>query len=87
MNRKDEMREKGYKAYEGREIRVYWNPNLCTHVATCWKSNLQVFDPKRRPWVDPNAAPGEEIAAIIDRCPSGALLYDRIGDGEEAESI
>ena len=76
MSRKEEMWEKGFKAYEGPGIRVYWNPKLCTHATTCWRSNIRVFDPKRRPWVDPTAATGMEIAEIIDRCPSGALQYE-----------
>ena len=82
MSKLEEMREKGYKAYDGKEIRIYWNPKLCVHVATCWQSNINVFDPDRRPWIDPNAAPGREIADIIDQCPSGALLYEWINDGE-----
>ena len=76
MSRQEELWNQGYKAYEGERIRVYWNPKKCTHATICWRRNLAVFDPKRRPWVDPNAAPAEEIAEIIDLCPSQALLYE-----------
>jgi CDGSH-type Zn-finger protein len=43
-----------------------------------------VFDADRRPWVDPAAADADEIAAVIERCPTGALQYDR-HDGGPAE--
>lgn len=77
MSRKSELESQGYKTYEGNEIRVLWNPNLCTHATECFRGNRAVFDVGRRPWVDPNAASGDEIAAIIDRCPSKALQYER----------
>ena len=77
MSKKEELEAKGYKAYEGEEICVFWNPNLCTHATECVRGNRAVFDVNRRPWIDPNAASGDEIAAIIDRCPSKALQYER----------
>jgi hypothetical protein len=44
-----------------------------------------VFDPDRRPWIDPNAASAEEIVAVVQRCPTGALHFTR-KDGGAAES-
>jgi CDGSH-type Zn-finger protein len=35
-----------------------------------------VFDPERRPWIDPLRATAVEIAAAIERCPTGALHYE-----------
>lgn len=64
------------RIYENDEIKVFWTPDLCTHATECWKANRAVFDPGRKPWVDVNAAKGSEIAAIIDKCPSGALRYE-----------
>ena len=64
------------RIYENDEIKVYWNPGLCTHATVCWRSNRAVFDPSRRPWVDVNAADSKEIAEIIEKCPSGALRYE-----------
>ena len=58
------------------EINVFWNPELCQHAGECIRGNSKVFDASRRPWVDISAAPSKEIAEIIDRCPSGALLYE-----------
>ena len=78
MSKKSELEANGFKAYDGKEIRVFWNPDLCQHAAECFRGSRAVFDVGRRPWIDPNAASYDEIAAIIDRCPSGALLYERI---------
>ena len=36
----------------------------------------QVFDTGRRPWVEPDAAPADEVAEVVRRCPSGALRYE-----------
>ncbi len=73
---KEELLSKGYKAYENDEIYVFWNPDLCVHAAECIRGNSEVFDVSRRPWVDVSKAPASEIAAIIDKCPSGALKYE-----------
>lgn len=75
MAEKEELIAQGYKAYETDEIIVFWKPDLCEHATECIRGNNKVFDVSRRPWVDPSQAPAGEIAAIIDKCPSGALKY------------
>ena len=42
----------------------------------CVRGNGKVFEVDRRPWIDLSQASAEEIAAIIDRCPSKALQYE-----------
>ena len=64
------------KAYESDDITVYWNPELCEHAGECIRSNNEVFNVAKRPWVDLSKAPAGEIARIIDKCPSGALKYN-----------
>lgn len=75
MSIKEELIEKGYKAYENDEIIVFWKPDLCEHATECVRGNSKVFDVTRRPWVDLSYASSKEIAEIIDKCPSGALKY------------
>ena len=70
MTKKEELISKGYKAYETDEIIVYWKPDLCEHATECVRGNNDVFNPANRPWVDLSQAPANEIAEIIDRCPS-----------------
>lgn len=76
MSKKKELEAQGYRTYENDEIMVFWNPKMCQHAAKCVGGNPQVFEPKRRPWVDPSKASAKEIAEIIERCPSKALQYE-----------
>ena len=43
-----------------------------------------VFDPERRPWIDPDAGTTDEILEAVRRCPTGALAATR-HDGAEGE--
>jgi CDGSH-type Zn-finger protein len=42
-----------------------------------------VFDPNRRPWIEAGAASAEDLAAVVRRCPTGALAYERSDGGPE----
>jgi uncharacterized Fe-S cluster protein YjdI len=65
------------REYATDEIVVSWEPQLCQHSERCWRGLPQVFDPKRRPWVDVTAASADEIEAQVARCPSRALKSRR----------
>lgn len=71
------------KTYSGEEIEIGFEKKRCIHARNCFLKLPQVFDPSRRPWVDPDAAPAEEIAAMVRTCPSGALTF-KMRDTEEA---
>jgi uncharacterized Fe-S cluster protein YjdI len=58
-------------------IAVIWNATRCIHSARCIRGLPEVFDTQRRPWIDPSAAAPAEVAAVIERCPTGALTYRR----------
>jgi len=45
-----------------------------------------VFDPHRRPWIDIDAADADAVAEAVQRCPTGALQFDRL-DGGLAEAV
>jgi len=64
-----------HRSYTNGEITVFWKPEKCWHAAACVSNLPKVFDVKRRPWVDIDAAPSEEIARVVELCPSGALTY------------
>lgn len=73
--------------YSNGEVTVIWKPALCKHSTICWKGSgglLPVFDPKRKPWIDPQAAPTDQIVDQIKKCPSGALSY--FMNSEQAEN-
>ena len=66
---------KRIQKYTAPGITVSFDPNICIHSAVCLAALPAVFDVRRPRWVQPRAAPAPEVAAAIDRCPSGALSY------------
>jgi uncharacterized Fe-S cluster protein YjdI len=76
------------KEYTNGEITVVWKPNNCIHSKICWQAATglpNVFNPKVKKWINLDAASNEEIIAQIDKCPSGALSYVKIGEGQKNE--
>ncbi len=64
--------------YSNGEVTVVWKPAVCIHSAICWKGVgglLPVFNPMRKPWIDPLAAPTDRIIEQVKKCPSGALSF------------
>jgi uncharacterized Fe-S cluster protein YjdI len=74
---------KRLQTYATPEITVTFDPNVCVHSGVCVRGLRAVFDVSRRDWIRPDAATAAEVAAQIDRCPSGALQY-RLGPPEAA---
>ena len=70
-----ELIEKGYKKYTGKDIDVFYNQDMCCHSGNCTHGNGEVFKVCRRPWVLPDNAAAEEVKAVVETCPSGALQY------------
>ncbi|MBJ7347685.1 MAG: (4Fe-4S)-binding protein [Thermoleophilaceae bacterium] len=62
-------------SYRGEGIVVTFDGKLCQHSAECARGLPDVFDTRQRPWVTPDNAKPAEVAAVIARCPSGALQY------------
>ena len=63
------------KEYTNGEITIVWQSGKCIHAAQCVKNASEVFQPRNRPWIVPEAADTEKIIHAIDQCPSGALTY------------
>lgn len=61
------------KEYSNDEVTVVWQAGLCVHSANCVKGLPEVFNTKKKPWIDVHAAPGADIISQVKRCPSGAL--------------
>ncbi|MFE0173583.1 (4Fe-4S)-binding protein [Streptomyces sp. NPDC059002] len=72
------------KPYPGHVITVTFDPARCIHAAECVHGLPQVFDTARRPWIKPDAAPADEVAEVVRRCPSGALQYTLVDGTTEA---
>jgi len=71
--------------FEGNGIRVSWSKARCIHSAECVRGLPRVFQPGSRPWIKPEFATAQKIAEVVERCPTGALHYERL-DGGAAES-
>ncbi len=70
------MSEASTKRYGDGRITVSFDSEVCQHAAECVRRLPAVFDVNRRPWIDVDGADAERIAAVIGRCPSGALQYE-----------
>ncbi len=71
--------------YASGAIGVTYEARRCIHAAECVRGLPAVFDTARRPWILPTGAGAAAIAAVLARCPSGALHYTR-RDGGAAEA-
>jgi len=69
------MQKKIY-TYESDEIKVTYDLKRCIHARECVQGLNKVFDPQKRPWIQPENARGDEIADVIETCPTGALHYE-----------
>ncbi len=72
-------------SYEGKEATVYYNKLLCSHAGECGARALPIFNPKQKPWVQPNAGTAAQVKDVVEACPSGALRYSL--PGEEAQTL
>jgi uncharacterized Fe-S cluster protein YjdI len=71
------MRSTRLQTYETPDITVTFDPTKCRHTGVCVRGLPAVFDIKRRRWVAPEGAAADDVAAQVERCPSGALQYSR----------
>jgi CDGSH-type Zn-finger protein/uncharacterized Fe-S cluster protein YjdI len=72
------------RTYSTDRIAVHWDSTRCIHTGRCLIALPEVFDVRRRPWVDVGAADAAAIARAVETCPTGALRYRRL-DGERGE--
>lgn len=70
------------KDYPTQGITIHWNASICQHSGVCARTLPAVFRPRERPWINQHEATADEIAAMIDTCPSHALTYTRTAPGE-----
>jgi uncharacterized Fe-S cluster protein YjdI/CDGSH-type Zn-finger protein len=74
------------RVFAGDGIEVIWEPRLCIHTRNCLRNLPEVFEMGRQPWVDPNAAEPDAVAAAVETCPTGALHYRRTDGGPEEQA-
>ena len=69
--------------YRGSAIEVSFDLGECVHIGECLRRLPEVFELRRRPWISTEGASADEIAAVVERCPSGALQYRRLDGGPQ----
>src|SRR5215211_8990941 len=74
------------RSYTAPGVAVFYDRGGCLHFAECVRGLSQVFNARKRPWIQPENASAEQVAEVVRRCPSGALHY-RLEEGvlEEPE--
>ena len=70
------------RLYVGKDIEIAYDPERCIHAAECTRGLPAVFDSSRRPWIQTDGASANAIAAVVVRCPSGALHFIRRDGGD-----
>ena len=82
------MSEKKVFKYDGADADVHWDERLCIHIGECGRAKNELFVGGRQPWCQPDLVSPDEVADVVDRCPTGALTYSRKhgGKGESADA-
>ncbi|MEE9143083.1 MAG: CDGSH iron-sulfur domain-containing protein [Gammaproteobacteria bacterium] len=67
--------------YGGEQVDVHWDSRLCIHVSECGRAKGELFVGGRKPWCQPDLVSNDAVAEVCERCPTGALTYDRKDNG------
>ena len=67
--------DKKDRDYTNGEITVFWRPSKCIHATTCYRELIEVFNPRKRPWVNMDGSSSKEIIRVVKMCPTRALDF------------
>ena len=79
------MSNKKVFKFDGDKLDVLWDGRLCIHVGECTRAKGELFVSGRKPWGQPDLGDADYVADVCDRCPTGALTYQR-KDGGRVEA-
>lgn len=75
------------KEYTNGEVTVLWKSDLCSHSGNCVRGLPEVFDLKKRPWINADGASSQQIIDQVSKCPSGALSIRKKENSEKTVDI
>ena len=78
------------REYRTKEVLVRWNSELCIHTGRCIRRAPDAFDTSRRPWIQLEGTPADDVADAVRLCPTGALTFarlDRPDDPDDEEVV
>ncbi|MGB5171910.1 MAG: (4Fe-4S)-binding protein [Eudoraea sp.] len=73
------------KEYSNGDLTVVWKPQKCIHSGICVSTLPKVYDPEKKPWIEPEKASIDDLKLQIDKCPSAALSYYMKEEKKEQE--
>jgi CDGSH-type Zn-finger protein len=83
-DKEEDRRDDTVDSYDGNSVTIEDNRGVCAHSARCTESLPEVFRYGQEPWIDPSGATQEEIASVVNACPSGALRLIVGGSADES---
>ncbi|GEM_PF-691933 len=69
----------GVRIFEGERVDIHYNRLLCSHAGECGARLKAAFDVTRDPWIVPDNATPDQLKAVVQACPSGALSWSAPG--------
>jgi len=70
--------------YRGAKVVIRFDGRKCIHSRQCVLGLPQVFVANAQgPWIHPDNAPPESVAALALNCPSGAITFERLDGGND----
>lgn len=74
----------GVEEARGKQVVILFDGAKCIHSRQCVLGRPDVFVPNTQgEWIHPDRATPEEIAALAQSCPSGAVRYQRLDGGPQ----
>lgn len=72
--------------YVGDGVTIYDDRSVCAHAGRCTDGLASVWKLGVEPWIDPHGASSTEIIEVVKQCPSGALTYTQVENGDPEET-